>query len=94
MNGLCNLSIYFTVGLDDGDAPALPPLFLTEFNLDVVSLSFTPNLDDFHDTTGKVIEKYGNQLFSSHILYQASFGLGIPKSQKIPAKFGDFNRST
>lgn len=51
-------------GLDDGDAPALPPLFLTEFNLDIISLSFTPNLDDFHDSIGKVIERFQDTVLS------------------------------
>jgi len=36
----------------------LPPLFLTEFDLDVQHLAFQPNVEDFHEVLGDVITRF------------------------------------
>ena len=46
------------VFLDEDENHSLPPLFLTEFNLDVHCLSFIPNVEDFHDIISDVILRY------------------------------------
>ena len=42
---------------DEVESTVLPPLFLTEFSLDINQLMFIPNVDDFHDNLGEVILK-------------------------------------
>ena len=40
---------------EEEDSHTLPPLFLTEFDLDLHQLSFIPNVENFHDIIGDVI---------------------------------------
>ncbi|XP_039271711.2 dynein axonemal heavy chain 6-like [Styela clava] len=57
-------AISTATGIDEDAPTILPPLFVTEFNLDITSLSFTPNMEDFHDGLGKVIDKFQDTVLS------------------------------
>ena len=61
---VCVFAFYFYVHCliffagEEPESTVLPPLFLTEFSLDISQLMFMPNVDEFHDSLGDVIIKY------------------------------------
>ena len=51
------LDLSFVLLSGEEESPVLPPLFLTEFDLNVEVLSFLPSVDNFHEALGDVITR-------------------------------------
>ncbi|CAK8691447.1 unnamed protein product [Clavelina lepadiformis] len=55
------------------ESPVLPPLFLTEFDLNVEVLSFLPSVDNFHEALGDVITRFQETVLSVANLVMDSY---------------------
>ena len=43
---------------DEDEIPMLPPLYITEFVLEPLQLTFTPDEEEFHDGHGEVMKGF------------------------------------